>query len=425
MGESSEKAIALSFIQFIQSLNSPHPEKIETSIQTLTDLFSLDLTDHTSIDKISYQPTNLKEIFSAGIKSLGAQTKENVRNKIVGRSDFKKFLENVKGKGIFKDFSEDSEEYNEIFEKVVQKFSEKMNVDEDNNDNDDESDSEAEKKAEAAKLEGNEFIKSKMYKKAEKSYSKAIEICPNGENSHIFYCNRAAARCFLNKWEDAISDCLSSIDLNENYAKAFARLGFSYYNVEDWEASAKAYKKACELDPSNTSNFDSFKKAEAKAKNSIVTEIDSSNSSNAQSSGGFDMSNLAGMMGGQGGGGLAGLMNNPEIAKMAQDPAFIKMAQGMMQNPDTMRQMQNMMASGGSPDLNAMAGMMGAGNQASANRSRGRNQNSVAEDKEMKELKELMQREGPMAVMQKVGSNPRLQAKVMELMQKSGMGGMS
>lgn len=44
---------------------------------------------------------------------------------------------------------------------------------------------------------GNEAIKSKDYTEAEAFYTEAISVAPQGPNTHIYYCNRAAARSFL------------------------------------------------------------------------------------------------------------------------------------------------------------------------------------------------------------------------------------
>ncbi len=48
---------------------------------------------------------------------------------------------------------------------------------------------------------GNKAISSKDYLKAVDLYSQAIEACPDGRNSHIYFCNRAAAFTCLKKYD--------------------------------------------------------------------------------------------------------------------------------------------------------------------------------------------------------------------------------
>ena len=81
--------------------------------------------------------------------------------------------------------------------------------------------------------------------------SAALEISPDGPNSHIFYSNRAAAHCYLTSYELAVSDCEASINLSPSYAKGYTRLGQAQYAMKNFEAAVDAYKKACELDPKN------------------------------------------------------------------------------------------------------------------------------------------------------------------------------
>lgn len=71
----------------------------------------------------------------------------------------------------------------------------------------------------------------KDYEGAEKAYSEALELSPDGPNSHVYLCNRAAALCYLGHHDDAVVDCQESIDLNPRYAKAYTRLGYAFFQV--------------------------------------------------------------------------------------------------------------------------------------------------------------------------------------------------
>jgi hypothetical protein len=121
--------------------------------------------------------------------------------------------------------------------------------------------------AEAKKTIGNAALARGAYTEAERLYSVAIEICPESEKSHIYYCNRAAARCEIGMRLDpspdvaistmmaAIADCDKSIELQPGYAKAvFRRLfcfGVAAYFQNDLEGSLRHFSAALELDPTN------------------------------------------------------------------------------------------------------------------------------------------------------------------------------
>lgn len=81
------------------------------------------------------------------------------------------------------------------------------------------------------KAKGNKLLMAKDYEGAEKCYTEALELSPTGPNSHVYLCNRAAALCYLGRTDDAVVDCQESIDLNPNYAKAYTRLGYAFFQV--------------------------------------------------------------------------------------------------------------------------------------------------------------------------------------------------
>lgn len=90
-----------------------------------------------------------------------------------------------------------------------------------------------EKKAEEVKGEGNKLLLAKDYEMAEARYTEALELSPEGPNSHVYLCNRAAALCYLGRNDDAVVDCQEAIDLNPTYAKAYTRLGYAYFQVSE------------------------------------------------------------------------------------------------------------------------------------------------------------------------------------------------
>lgn len=122
----------------------------------------------------------------------------------------------------------------------------------------------AQKEADAFKIEGNNFMSKKMYQEAVECYSTAINLCPRGFSSHVYYSNRAAALCYLERYEEAEHDSEFSIELKPDYGKAYARLGLSRFFLEDYEGAVDAYTTALELDPDNTACMSYLEKARKK-----------------------------------------------------------------------------------------------------------------------------------------------------------------
>ena len=77
-----------------------------------------------------------------------------------------------------------------------------------------------EEAAEKLKAEGNAKLQAKDFTGAVESYTKAIQACPSGINSHIYFANRAAARQYLKQHASARDDCDEAIARSPGYAKA-------------------------------------------------------------------------------------------------------------------------------------------------------------------------------------------------------------
>jgi len=204
--------------------------------------------------------TGLAEIVAAGVAALGLKTKlERYEADVAALTPdalFVQFLETVTAKGYFKDCAEGSREYRERFSKVATKYRTKMAA---------RGGGGAAAPAAAApaggagdvaaaeklKAEGNLAVAAKEYDRAIELYTGAIEASPAGPSTHIYYSNRAAARCHVNEYDLAVDDCEASIGLNSSYAKAYSRLGFAHFYLEDHEAAVQAYEKSLKLDPGN------------------------------------------------------------------------------------------------------------------------------------------------------------------------------
>lgn len=116
--------------------------------------------------------------------------------------------------------------------------------------------------AEILKSQGNKAMQLKQYTDAIELYTFAVALF---ENSAVYYCNRAAAYTQINKYTEAIGDCLRSIEIDPNYGKAYSRLGFAYYAQGNYrDAIDKGFTKALQLDPTNESVKENIRAAEQK-----------------------------------------------------------------------------------------------------------------------------------------------------------------
>ena len=118
--------------------------------------------------------------------------------------------------------------------------------------------------AEKFKTLGNNQMAIRDYLSAFESYSTAIDMDPRGKQSHVYYSNRAAALCYLERYEEAVQDSEKAIEMQPKYGKGYARLGLAKYFLEDFEASIEAYETAIEYDPDNASSKAYLAKAKAK-----------------------------------------------------------------------------------------------------------------------------------------------------------------
>ena len=173
----------------------------------------------------SYYPMTLQDIFNSGATSLSAETPAEALASVEGNSKFESFVTVVAKKGFFEGAEPGTVEYLQRQAKLVQKFKSRQS-------NEASSAAELEKQAEEKKGLGNSAIVAKDYLGAVAYYTEALELSPDGVNSHIYYCNRAAAHCHLNDYIEAVEDCNSSITLQPTYVKAYSRLGLANYFLE-------------------------------------------------------------------------------------------------------------------------------------------------------------------------------------------------
>ncbi|CAM9496739.1 unnamed protein product, partial [Chrysoparadoxa australica] len=335
MGVSNDQ-VALSIIEYLSTLDGgcvKDKEKLDSAVQELGVAFGLDIANTEQVKELSFRPRTLPDLVGAGVSATGAKTVGIAAKDLATNSSFQAFLETVTGKGYFSGCEEGTAEYDDRYTKVVIKYQEKLLKSQPQA----MSDADKEAAAEEAKSEGNKFIKEQDYHAAIACYDKAVDLSPEGPSSHVFLCNRAAAKCYIKEWESAVQDCLASIDLNQGYIKAYTRLGYAYFNMNDFDAAVKAYTKV---------NKESLEKAKAKQATST-----SRGAVGGPGAGGMPgMAGLAEMMGGAGGaggmpglaemmsgmGGAGGAGGIPGLAEMMKNPALMGMAQKMMQDPNAM-----------------------------------------------------------------------------------------
>lgn len=120
------------------------------------------------------------------------------------------------------------------------------------------------KKAEKSKIRGNSFMASRDYPGALDAYSTAIKLNRDGPQSHVYFANRSAALCYLERYHEAARDAEHGLRLRPTYGKAHARLGLARFFMNDFERAIKAYKAALEFDPENAAAKSYLAKAQLK-----------------------------------------------------------------------------------------------------------------------------------------------------------------
>jgi tetratricopeptide (TPR) repeat protein len=120
------------------------------------------------------------------------------------------------------------------------------------------------REAEKFKSKGNSFMAQREYTNALDAYTQAIQCSPNGPQSHVYYSNRAASLCYLERYPEAVADSEKSLELSPTYGKAHARLGLSRFFLQDYAGAVAAYTAALEHDPDNAASKSYLAKAKAK-----------------------------------------------------------------------------------------------------------------------------------------------------------------
>ncbi|KAF2706548.1 hypothetical protein K504DRAFT_336568, partial [Pleomassaria siparia CBS 279.74] len=207
--------------------------------------------------------------------------------------------------------------------------------------------------AEGLKGKGNEAMKKKDYNTAVDFYTQALNHIPLNP---IYLSNRAAAYSGQGKHEEAKNDAEMAVAADPKYSKAWSRLGLAKYVLGDSKGAMEAYKAGMDAEGGGS---DVMRKGYETAKKRHEDESGDIGAPDvargAPGGGGMpDLSALAGMFGG-GGGGAEGGGGMPDLAGLMNNPMMRQMAQNLMSNPDMMN---NLMSN---PQVAQMAERFGVG----------------------------------------------------------------
>ena len=212
--------------------------------------------------------------------------------------------------------------------------------------------------AESAKNAGNALLAKQDHQGACDKYTEAIKLNPTNA---IYYANRAATHINLKRYREAVADCRSSIEIDENYPKSHYRLGQALSALGDYAGCLPPFERALALSSKDEGMAVTIREQIRIAKNKLNPPVAQQNQNQGQGHAGGDdpfasmggMGGLSSMLAGLTGGGAGGaggmdfgaLLSNPAIANMMSSPQM----QQMMQNMDFGAMMK---------DPNGLGGMM-------------------------------------------------------------------
>eukprot|EP00793_Prasinoderma_coloniale_P003985 PRCOL_00006826-RA len=194
--------------------------------------------------------------------------------------------------------------------------------------------------ADALKAAGNAAFSAGDYDAAIAKFTEAIAL--DGSN-HVFYSNRSACYASLGKFEEALEDGQSCVNIKPDWAKGYARKGAALHGLKRYNDALAAYEAGLAIDADSAmlkSGLEEVKRAKE------------------------------GPSFGGGAGGLGGLFSSPDIwGKLAtnpqtrdllQQPDFVAKLQAIQQNPAAAEQHLNdpriMQALGVAMGANVMSG---------------------------------------------------------------------
>lgn len=254
------------------------------------------------------------------------------------------------------------------------------------------------------KAQGNAAYAANDYKKAVRLFSQAIDA---DDKNQVLFSNRSAAYASLGEFQNALDDAEKCVELKSDWSKAWSRKGAALHGLGRLSEAIDAYKEGQKLDPENVQIQAGLSAAEKALENS-KPDNSSGNTGAGNGAGGDIASTLKNLLGGGAGAGngaggdffskmmsMAGdpsirdkIMNNPQLAKIAQDPKMREIMDEVQKNPMSLLQnlsdpkyqevMQTLMGS-----FSGLASGFGG-----ANNSAGAGTNDSTEDSHMAESDE-------------------------------------
>lgn len=210
------------------------------------------------------------------------------------------------------------------------------------------------------KSEGNAAMARKDYNAAIDSYTKALAIA---SANPIYLSNRAAAYSASGQHEKAAEDAELATIVDSKYSKAWSRLGLARFDMADYKGAKEAYEKGIEAEGNGGSDAmkrgleTTTRKIEEASRGAEppADAVDDAPGASRGAGGMPDLSSLASMLGGGGGGQGGGAGGMPDLSSIMNNPMFASMAQNLMSNPDMMNNLMN------NPRLRQMAENFGQG----------------------------------------------------------------
>ncbi|XP_064482252.1 protein unc-45 homolog B-like [Ornithodoros turicata] len=107
--------------------------------------------------------------------------------------------------------------------------------------------------AKAIKEEGNKLFKAADYIGALERYTQALKLCDDHSTRATLLSNKAAANLKLERYEDALEDCTSALEITPSDVKALFRRSQANEALGKVDEAFKDARKALHIDPNNKS----------------------------------------------------------------------------------------------------------------------------------------------------------------------------
>jgi DnaJ family protein C protein 7 len=127
---------------------------------------------------------------------------------------------------------------------------------------------------ERTKTKGNDAFKEGRYEEAYELYTEALAIDPvNDSVNSKLYSNRATTLFKLAKYNEALADCNTALDLDPSYIKVYKRKAEVLTKLEQYQEAVDTLKKAVELEPQQKDLKQDLRQAELELKKSLRKDL--------------------------------------------------------------------------------------------------------------------------------------------------------